>query len=72
MKDNLSEIILFREEKLDGVTESFNKILMGEKCHICSDPAYDDCFSCHLPTCKKHGKLVGDYFVCKKCSDKFR
>lgn len=45
---------------------------MGDICQLCNDPAFDDCVSCNKPTCKKHGKLVGDHFVCKKCADKFR
>lgn len=48
------------------------EILMGDKCHICGELSSDDCVSCRRPTCKRHGKRVGDYFVCRDCADKFR
>ncbi len=53
-------------------TDELQDVVMGQQCQMCSNPAYDDCVSCKRPTCKHHGKKVGDHFVCKKCADKFR
>lgn len=46
--------------------------VMGDTCHIrgCSDTSYDDCTVCHKPTCRRHGKRVGDHFVCRECADR--
>jgi len=45
---------------------------MGDKCHIgnCDNTSYDNCSVCRKPTCKKHGRSVGDRFVCRQCADR--
>lgn len=71
------EILNFTEEVPEPLTiidntSTINEVIMAHACHICGETSYDNCVSCKRPTCKKHGKLVGDHFVCKTCSDKFR
>jgi hypothetical protein len=43
---------------------------MADACHMCGDTSQDDCVVCHQPTCKRHGKYVGDRFVCRDCVNK--
>lgn len=45
---------------------------MGDTCHFhgCENTSYDDCTICGQPTCKRHGKQVGDKYVCRECADK--
>lgn len=47
---------------------------MADTCHIsgCSNVSYNNCISCRKPTCKQHGKRVGEHFVCRECADKAR
>jgi len=43
---------------------------MADKCHMCGGTSYDNCKACGQPTCSKHGRRVGDDFVCRECADK--
>ena len=45
---------------------------MADKCHMCGDTSNENCVKCKRPTCKRHGRYVGDYFVCRKCADEYR
>ena len=40
-------------------------------CHFdgCDNASYDDCAICGKPTCRQHGKEVGENFVCFQCID---
>lgn len=51
-------------------SNTLGTIVMGDTCHMhnCNEVSYDDCSVCGQPTCKKHGRMTGDYFVCKECS----
>jgi hypothetical protein len=40
---------------------------MADACHMCGDLSEDDCVSCNRPTCSRHGKYVGDHFLCREC-----
>lgn len=44
---------------------------MADKCHKCDNASYDDCVVCKRPTCRPHGREVGDKFVCVDCIDKY-
>ena len=45
---------------------------MADQCHMrgCTNTSYDDCAVCKQPTCRPHGRPVGDHFVCRDCADK--
>ena len=61
-KDNGPDILLLPGEEKDNVD-----IVMGDKCYKCGEAAYDDCTICGRPACLRHGKRVGDNFVCRSC-----
>lgn len=45
---------------------------MAETCHFrgCPNVSYDNCTACQRPTCQRHGRRVGDRFVCRECTDR--
>jgi hypothetical protein len=45
---------------------------MADTCHIpgCSNISYDNCTACRRATCRRHGRQVGDHFVCRDCADR--
>lgn len=63
LKNQIKESLIVIEQQENEV------ITMGDTCHICGDMSYDDCTACGRPTCKRHGKRVGDHFVCRKCAE---
>jgi hypothetical protein len=42
---------------------------MADTCYYnnCDRTAYDDCGNCGRPTCKVHGRQLGDEFRCNQC-----
>jgi hypothetical protein len=46
---------------------------MSDTCHFsnCDNTSFDNCKICNQPTCKRHGKLIGDRYICNKCADKY-
>jgi len=46
---------------------------MSDLCQFddCEKVAYDECINCGEPTCKRHGREVGDAFVCLECMDDY-
>ena len=47
---------------------------MVDKCKIgnCTDFAETNCSACGQPTCRRHGRAVGDKFICRECADRAR
>ena len=44
---------------------------MPDTCHMCANYSYANCDSCGQPTCRRHGREVGDRFVCFSCINEF-
>jgi hypothetical protein len=60
------------DRRVDDILPPFEneEAAMADTCHMCDDTSQDDCAVCHQPTCKRHGRYVGDRFVCRDCVNK--
>lgn len=47
---------------------------MSDTCqrYACDNVAHANCTACGRPTCRRHGKYVGDVFICYDCIDEHR
>jgi len=43
---------------------------MADSCHVCGGISNDDCVNCGQATCRRHGKYVGDHFLCFECIER--